>query len=420
MRALAGFACAPTQSLCRGTDGWIATGRKKYCETRRRGRVAGAAARCATSRRQSKAWMMTAAGGSVAPSLQDTVAGLVKSGSLSESYAAVLAQWHGSYQSAALESGMFKRAEDGAPDAEAVRQFTDKMFGTLLKLVAKQMKDPYPFESYHKMLVEPFDYYSFGVQFARPLVDFANSQILGMENLQRAAQQLASGENVIFFANHQSEGDPHAVDVLLAELAGLPDLAQNMIFMAGDRVREDPLVVPFSLGRNLLTVYSKKHINDVPELRSQKQNHNRRTIVETQNLLAQGGKCIWFAPSGGRDRRSAATRKVEVAPFDPDAIEMMRLTAMKAAGKPTHFYTMALATYALLPPPDTVDKALGEARVVKFTPLKLAVGSEIDLATCVPEEEAKSLDKHQLRVARAAKITEITALDYAVIGGYEQ
>lgn len=37
---------------------------------------------------------------------------------------------------------------------------------------------------------------------------------------------------------------------------------------------------------------------------------------------------MWFAPSGGRDRRSADTGKVELSPFDANSIEMMRQVKM--------------------------------------------------------------------------------------------
>jgi len=208
-----------------------------------------------------------------------------------------------------------------------------------------------------------------------------------------------------------------------------------MIFMAGDRVREDALVVPFSLGRNLLTVYSKKHINDEPERREEKQLHNRRTIKATESLFKTGGTCVWFAPSGGRDRRSASSGRVEIAPFDADAVETMRFTALKS-GTPTHFYGMALATYALLPPPETVDKSFGERRIVKHTPLALAVTPEINWETLVPQDCLEKIEteaaaiadptamrsylKNAQRAARANRITEIVSTEYAGIGGYEQ
>jgi len=347
--------------------------------------------------------------------LVERIKTMVDNKMLAKPYAYVISEWYKTYQDAASKSKFAN------PNPE---QYTERMFSTLIDLVQKQIESPYKFDCYHERLRAPFDYYKFGVDFARPLVDFANSRLGGIKNLNQAAKQIKAGDNVVFLANHQSEGDPHAVDVLISELAHHNELAGDMVFMAGDRVREDTLVVPFSLGRNLLTVYSKKHINDKPELKEEKQNHNRRTIKETENLFKEGGCCLWFAPSGGRDRRSTTTGKVEIAPFDPDAVEMMRFTAMKAksgSGKDTHFYPMSLATYPLLPPPETVDKDLGERRVVKFTPLGLAIGKEIDWDHLLDASVAASTtDKNELRGLRAKAITKQVEDEYRKIGGYDQ
>uniref|UniRef100_A0A7S0ZKR5 Phospholipid/glycerol acyltransferase domain-containing protein n=1 Tax=Timspurckia oligopyrenoides TaxID=708627 RepID=A0A7S0ZKR5_9RHOD len=343
----------------------------------------------------------------------------VQSGLLPKTYAFIISEWYKTYQNAASQSGICE------PNP---KEYSERMFSTLISLVLKQIQEPYAFECYHQRVRSPFDYYAFGVQFARPIVNISASQLRGLDNLKKAQQQLKNGENVVFLANHQSEGDPHAVDVIIAELGEMQELAENIVFMAGDRVREDALVVPFSLGRNLLTVYSKKHINDVPELVETKQKHNRRTIKVTENMFKQGGVCLWFAPSGGRDRRSAETGKVEVAEFDPDAVEMMRFTALKS-GTPTHFYPMSLATYALLPPPETVDKSLGERRTVQYTPLGLSIGNEIDwdriLEEGMPEPSSASeltpkARKLMERNVRAEVVTQSVREEYALINGYQQ
>lgn len=64
---------------------------------------------------------------------------------------------------------------------------------------------------------------------------------------------------------------------------------------------------PFSMGRNLLCVYSKKHMEDDPEKKQAKMNSNRKTMVTMQRMLNEGGKIIWVAPSGGRDRPKEAS-----------------------------------------------------------------------------------------------------------------
>src|SRR5438132_850601 len=51
----------------------------------------------------------------------------------------------------------------------------------LLELVKKEMDSPSIFEPYHKKIRHPIDYYRFGLDFFRPLVDIEHSHILGEE-----------------------------------------------------------------------------------------------------------------------------------------------------------------------------------------------------------------------------------------------
>jgi glycerol-3-phosphate O-acyltransferase len=94
-----------------------------------------------------------------------------------------------------------------------------------------------------------------------------------------------------------------------------------MVFVAGHRVTTDPLAVPFSRGRNLLSIYSKKYVDADPEKKQERLLHNQRTIKRMGQLLSEGGYCIYVAPSGGRDRKDQKTGKVEAAAFDPQSIE---------------------------------------------------------------------------------------------------
>ncbi len=331
---------------------------------------------------------------------------LKQAGLIPPTAVSTLLSWKASYTKAAALC-----VSIGAANAEA---FSERAFSTLLELLIRHMKTPIEFEPYHRGLPE---YYRFGLDFALALVNVAESRVLGLEHLRNMVDYLRQGHNVIFFSNHQSEADPYAIDALLTSVAGLPrDFARELIFMAGDRVREDPIVVPFSAGRDLLTVYSKKHLDDVPSLRATKVAHNRRTIYVTQKLLARGGRAIWFAPSGGRDRRSAETGRVEVSRFDPDAIEMMRFTARKS-GKPCHFIPMSLVTYDMLPPPSNVGGAtMGEERVVNHIGLSMAVGEEIDFRDLTYPEDA---DKLQKRDVARRYIQDIVTKGYADLGGYD-
>ena len=48
----------------------------------------------------------------------------------------------------------------------------------------------------------------------------------------------------------------------------------------------DALCKPFSMGRNLFCVHSKKHLDDVPELKTAKMETNRKTLVAMQVRVA--------------------------------------------------------------------------------------------------------------------------------------
>ena len=53
--------------------------------------------------------------------------------------------------------------------------------------------------------------------------------------------------------------------------------------------------------------------------------------------------------------REIVFAQVEPAPFDPNSVEMVRLVAEGAGAKEkTHYYTMAMATHNIFPPPTTV------------------------------------------------------------------
>ena len=139
------------------------------------------------------------------------------------------------------------------------KEDVDTLFTTYLRLVEKQLQEPYTFLPYHAMVTEAFDYYSFGLEFIRPLIDMQGSTLTGVDNLAKVASQLASKDNVIFLANHQIEADPQAISVLLEK--DFPSIGKQMIFVAGERVITDPLAVPFSMGRNLLCIFSKRYID---------------------------------------------------------------------------------------------------------------------------------------------------------------
>lgn len=278
-------------------------------------------------------------------------------------------------------------------------------FFNFLELLKEHHKKPFIFEPYHAQIRKPFDHYAFGLEFLKPLVDMSISSLHGEKNVREIIAHLAKGHNVILLANHQTEADPQAISILLEKID--PKFAAEMIFVAGERVVTDPLAVPFSMGRNLLCIYSKRYIDHPPEDKLKKQMHNKRTMELMSALLKEGGKCIYVAPSGGRDRRNKEGI-VEVAPFDPQSIEMFYLMARKAA-HPTFFYPMALATYDLLPPPETIQVELGEERKTTRGGIHVALGPVIDMENFPGSENP---DKHLRRKARADYIWNQVNTDY--------
>lgn len=304
-------------------------------------------------------------------------------------------------------SNMIKDVYANYTQALAESSFQNKsplLFIKLIELIAEQ-REPYQFDIFHRSIRQPFDYYQFGLDFIRPFVDFAHSKILGLENLQKIQQQLQQGDNVILLANHQTEPDPQIISLLLEKVA--PELATDMIFIAGHRVISDPMAIPMSMGRNLLCIYSKKHMNYPPEKKAQKVLHNQRTMKKMSELLNEGNCCIYVAPSGGRDRPNA-NGEVEVAPFDPQSIELFWLMAQQA-DRPTHFYPLTLRTYELMPPPRQVERELGEQRLIKFTPIFLAFGEEIEMDHF---PGSQGLDKKTKRNKRAEYIWNKVRHDY--------
>lgn len=219
------------------------------------------------------------------------------------------------------------------------------------------------------------DFYKWGSDFFDGLIDKEDSKLLGTENLEKAIKQIEAGENVVLFANHQSEADPQVVS-LLFERAGYGEMAENIYFVAGHKVTTDALAIPFSMGRNLICIHSKKHIDADPETKGVKNRQNLSAMSGMLEKLKKGGTALWVAPSGGRDRRNLDTGKTPIAPFDSKTIDMFRLMGNKSK-KPTHYYPFSMVSYEVCPPPDFVEAGVGEKRNFRFTPVGIKVGDEI-------------------------------------------
>ena len=109
-------------------------------------------------------------------------------------------------------------------DVDYYEQVLTGMFGRVLY----HMKQPFQFGPYHQAVFGDgaeapydFDYYKMGYEFVEPLLyplptpgvtapDAVTSIITGEAQVEKMRQQLAAGENVVLFGNHQSEADPQA------------------------------------------------------------------------------------------------------------------------------------------------------------------------------------------------------------------
>jgi glycerol-3-phosphate O-acyltransferase len=280
-------------------------------------------------------------------------------------------------------------------------------FRTFMQAVASQLQRPHNFGPYHQAERAPVDYYQLGLDFISPLIDFSHSRVLGKEALINISEALKRKENAILLANHQTEIDPQIISLLLEKEH--PRLAEEMIFVAGHRVVTDPLAIPLSLGRNLICIYSKRHIDHPPEKRSEKLQHNQLAMKVLQELLNEGGKCIYIAPSGGRDRKDE-NGQLQIAPFDPQAVEMFYLLAQRSS-QPTHMHTLALKTYELLPPPEGIKVEIGETRKTSFAPCFLSFSAPIDMEQVGNAHEIR--DKKERRQVRADALYRQVVSDYS-------
>ncbi|CAN1199988.1 Glycerol-3-phosphate acyltransferase, chloroplastic [Linum perenne] len=301
-----------------------------------------------------------------AKSEEDILSGIKKeaeAGRLPSIIAAGMEELYHNYKNAVLQSG----------HPNAVEIVLSNM-SLVLDRVFVDVEDAFVFSPYHKALREPFDYYEFGQNYIRPLIDFRNSYVGNVSIFSEIEEKLQQGHNVILMSNHQTEADP-AVIALLLETTNR-HISENLIYVAGDRVLTDPLCKPFSMGRNLFCVYSKKHMLDVPELVEMKKKANIRSLKEMAMLLRNGSQIVWIAPSGGRDRPDPVTGEWHPAPFDTSSVDNMRRLADNS-GAPGHIYPLALLCSDIMPPPPKVEKEIGEKRVIAYSGTGLSVGKEI-------------------------------------------
>lgn len=238
----------------------------------------------------------------------------------------------------------------------------------LLSSLKKLITAPYQFDNYHQMIPS---HYQWSLELTEQLIDFPKSSLLGLHNVQKIDTETQAGNNVLLFSNHQTELDPQIIMSLL-RLHDTERLGKNMIFVAGHRVTQDVYAQPFSMGCNLLNVYAKKYLQTPPEQERYKRAFNQITFKKLLQLLGQGGKCIFVAAAGGRDRQNPEG-KVELQPFDPEGIALLKLLAKKSQVS-TKICPLAIKSFDLLHPPSKVHSDLGEKRHPKYSPVFLHFG----------------------------------------------
>lgn len=305
------------------------------------------------------------------------------------------------YKAAVLSSGV--------EDAE---KLTVEVQSSIADRVLDQFADPYTFPSFHERILEPFNYYEFGQKYVGSLLDFRDSVVGHLDRWAEIERQLKAGENVVLLANHQTEADPGVFAHMLETTN--PDLAENVIYVAGDRVVTDPMCKPFSMGRNLFCVHSKKHMDDVPELKKEKMATNRRTLVSMARKLGEGGLLMWIAPSGGRDRPDAQDVWVP-NDYDPTVVELMRKLCLSSK-VPGHLYPMAMVSWGMMPPPKGVMKAMGERRLTNYVPVGISVAEELDVDAILSglPDEPEVRQQALATAAHDATVEEYKNLDLAI------
>jgi len=263
---------------------------------------------------------------------------------------------------------------------ESFRDFMNTTLNLIVDSISA--KAPYPFEPYHQAVRGPeVDHYTWGNDFFRSMVKYRVSRVEGLEHVKSIRDSLAAGENVVLLANHQTEADPQVLSLLLEE-HGHGDLAEKTIFVAGHKVTTDPLAIPFSMGRNLLTIFSKKYLNTFDENEKEaKSARNRETVTEMQRLFKEGGHIFWVAPSGGRDRATGEGGRFEPAKFDEQSVGLFFLMGQKAEkgkGPKTRYFPLAMWSHRLVPPPEGTAADVGEERSATRAAIGIEFGPELE------------------------------------------
>ncbi|KAG5067751.1 hypothetical protein JHK85_000128 [Glycine max] len=296
---------------------------------------------------------------------QELLAGIrkeVEAGSLPANVAAGMEEVYNNYKSAVIQSG----------DPKSKEIVLSNMIA-LLDRIFLDVTDPFVFQPHHKAKREPFDYYVFGQNYIRPLVDFKNSYVGNMPLFIEMEEKLKQGHNIILMSNHQTEADPAIIALLLE--TRLPYIAENM------------------------------HMLDDPALVEMKRNANIRALKEMAMLLRSGSQIVWIAPSGGRDRPDPHTGEWAPAPFDTSSVDNMR-RLVEHSGPPGHVYPLAILCHDIMPPPLKVEKEIGEKRIISFHGTGISVAPALSFSETTATSENPEKAKEVFTKALYDSVTE--------------
>ncbi|ETB61430.1 hypothetical protein YYC_01327 [Plasmodium yoelii 17X] len=248
---------------------------------------------------------------------------------------------------------------------------------TFLKLFLKYIETFKKYRYYSFPNVNKYDesLYEWSLEFWLPLIDQKNSRFLGTDNIKKINNWIEQGHNVFIFSNHHIEADANIIKYYF-HINNAENISRNMVFIGGHKIRVDPLSRPFTVSANILCIYSKKYIEYPPHLKEEKILFNHKSLNALKNMLNLGKNIIWVAPSGGRDRKSQ-DNEIQISPFDPKIIKTFNIFAKRSNIK-THFVGMALNTYNICPPPNTIDvDEIEKERSCSYSPIGLNLGDDI-------------------------------------------
>ena len=134
----------------------------------------------------------------------------------------------------------------------------EPLFDKYLSFVYQQIANPYDFGVFHQRITAPFNYYNFGLDLFRPLINFPTSKVRGLEYVDLMEAALARGENVVLLSNHQVEPDPQAINLLLQKTHPQFCSVTSISVCRPSRRKLIPADSPFQQGEVNLDAFFKK------------------------------------------------------------------------------------------------------------------------------------------------------------------